>query len=603
MTLPSDLPQDSPPAWDLAELRHWLSAGEPLRAFERSEAWPPEARDAAFFHLQALALARTGATGPALARLERALASGQDDPEALGLRARLFKDRADQSAPGERASALRRARDAYADVHRRFPGLWPAINAATLSLALGEGPEARAFAKTAQSHARQEPAEDLWAQATLGDAALILGADAEAHAAYAQVWALGAGRWGDLAAVRRNVLRILSALRRGPEALASLLPTVRVGVFSGHRVDASDRPSPRFPATAVALVAAALAEAVRGQGLAFGVASAANGGDLLFLEAVLEAGGLVHVVLPCAAERFRPVSVGEDPAWTARFDRVLAGASQVTVVSQGGDPLDPALLRLTNEILLGLGRLKAAEWATDLRALALWAPGSEGGGGGTAEALAAWIRAGEHPWGVGLGQVEGGLEVTALAPLEAPAVEDPSGLGAKPFLFADVKGFSRLGEAQIPVYVERFLGGVAAFAARRTVAPLARGTWGDALFFGFDTLEEGGAFALDLAAWMRVQPWSDWGLPADFGLRMALHLGPVTAVRDPITGLDTFFGSALVRAARMEPITPPGEVYASQEFAALAAVRAPGRFRCDYVGHVPLPKGYGTFPVYHLRPG
>ena len=55
------------------------------------------------------------------------------------------------------------------------------------------------------------------------------------------------------------------------------------------------------------------------------------------------------------------------------------------------------------------------------------------------------------------------------------------------------------------------------------------------------------------------------------------------------------------RAARLEPITPPGQVYASQVFAALASAEGVRDFTCDYVGQTPLAKGYGTFPTYHVR--
>ncbi|HEY9671632.1 MAG TPA: hypothetical protein V6D11_09330 [Waterburya sp.] len=53
--------------------------------------------------------------------------------------------------------------------------------------------------------------------------------------------------------------------------------------------------------------------------------------------------------------------------------------------------------------------------------------------------------------------------------------------------------------------------------------------------------------------------------------------------------------------ARIEPITPPGKVYASQAFAAIAASEAVSDFTCDYVGQTPWAEGYGTFPTYHIR--
>jgi hypothetical protein len=57
--------------------------------------------------------------------------------------------------------------------------------------------------------------------------------------------------------------------------------------------------------------------------------------------------------------------------------------------------------------------------------------------------------------------------------------------------------------------------------------------------------------------------------------------------------------SHMNRAARTEPVTPPGQVYSSDAFAALAALQAPGEFRFDYIGRIPLPKSFGEFPMDH----
>ncbi len=55
------------------------------------------------------------------------------------------------------------------------------------------------------------------------------------------------------------------------------------------------------------------------------------------------------------------------------------------------------------------------------------------------------------------------------------------------------------------------------------------------------------------------------------------------------------------RAARVEPITPPGHVYATEAFAALSAAAGVTAFTCDYVGQTPLAKGYGAFATYRVR--
>ncbi len=54
-------------------------------------------------------------------------------------------------------------------------------------------------------------------------------------------------------------------------------------------------------------------------------------------------------------------------------------------------------------------------------------------------------------------------------------------------------------------------------------------------------------------------------------------------------------------AARLESITPPGSVYATQQFAALASFQGNASFACDYVGQIPFPEGFGSYPIYLVR--
>jgi class 3 adenylate cyclase len=89
-------------------------------------------------------------------------------------------------------------------------------------------------------------------------------------------------------------------------------------------------------------------------------------------------------------------------------------------------------------------------------------------------------------------------------------------------------------------------------------------------------------------------------LPLTFNLRVALHCGPVHCATDPITGAPIYTGPHTSRAARIEPITPPGQVYASSAFAAVAAATG-AQFAMSYVGRMPLAKGYGSLGLYHVR--
>ena len=62
-----------------------------------------------------------------------------------------------------------------------------------------------------------------------------------------------------------------------------------------------------------------------------------------------------------------------------------------------------------------------------------------------------------------------------------------------------------------------------------------------------------------------------------------------------------YFGTHVNRAARIEPITNPGNVYASEQFASLLMAGKNSALECNYVGIIVLPKKFGKYPIYHLK--
>jgi class 3 adenylate cyclase len=84
-------------------------------------------------------------------------------------------------------------------------------------------------------------------------------------------------------------------------------------------------------------------------------------------------------------------------------------------------------------------------------------------------------------------------------------------------------------------------------------------------------------------------------------VRMGGHVGPVFPVKDPILGEPGFAGSHVSRTARIEPVTPPGTVYVTEQFAAALELAQNEKLACDYVGHMPAAKEYGRLRMYSLR--
>jgi len=168
-------------------------------------------------------------------------------------------------------------------------------------------------------------------------------------------------------------------------------------------------------------------------------------------------------------------------------------------------------------------------------------------------------------------------------------------------LFADVARFSQLTDAQLPHFVKHFLG-LVAVVLKGPFRPVTHNTWGDGLYAVFRSVKDAGLFALDLSERVTRTDWEQKRLPP-LTLRIALHTGPVYRCYDPAIRKRTYMGTQVSRAARIEPITPEGEVYASQEFAATAAAERVTDFVCDYAGLQPLPKGTAVIPAYHVRRG
>ena len=123
----------------------------------------------------------------------------------------------------------------------------------------------------------------------------------------------------------------------------------------------------------------------------------ACGGDILFLEAVLESGGRVVVVPPLPLEKAIARSVafaGSD--WVERLRRVLADSS-ATVLEAECDETgenDGIVYDFCNRYLAGLALLKARQLGFPARGVCVWDGSESGLAGGTDSAVRLWRDAG-----------------------------------------------------------------------------------------------------------------------------------------------------------------------------------------------------------------
>ncbi len=605
-----------------------LAQGEPLLAYDVITAglttWPKDVR---LRQLQGLALARSGATERANAILEDLRQEAQTAEETLGMLGRTYKDLAARAGLGsQREEYLKRAAETYGEAYQATGGYWSGINAATTTLLVGEKARACELAGKVREQCLKEVADpsgdSYWELAALGEAALICRDWSEAGQWYARAAEQGKDRFGDIDSSRRNARLILQYWNEDPGWIDKYLRVPSVIVFAGHMIDGPDRSDPRFPREIENAVAKEIEQKIEMLKPGFGFSSAACGSDILFLEAMLDHGAEVSIVLPYNEEEFirDSVEIGSNSKkWRARFDGALARAARVITASNQRLEIGGISYEFCNQLLLGLATIRARQLDTNMIPLAVWDGMMGDGPGGTATVIENWRKLGYDPEIVDLAKIQKVGAVHAPSPRRFDVVSRTArpdfggSTKSRPtnseeftsrvvsILFADAVGFSKLSENEVPRFVQHFLGAIARLSEEFKSGIVARNTWGDGLYFVFSDVDVSGNFALQLADLVAATKWEEKGLPGGLNLRIALHAGPVYELDDPITGNRTYSGTHVSRAARIEPITPAGQVYASEAFAALCAAQHVRTFTCDYVGQTPMAKGYGTLPTYHVR--
>ena len=593
----------------------------------------------------ALALAQTGALDGARSMLDELLKDAPRDEETLCLLGRVHKElwrRASDPAVG--AEALKQACRFYGEAFAIAEGWYPGINLAFTYAAAGNRDKAAEIADKVARRckveiAKTKDAPDGWLFATLAEALTHQRATTAAADYYRQAAAVFKGRWRDLASMRRQAREIIGFAAQQPEVtrarwfdLASIQQRTRealgrsekglawldrcfsfpsVVVFSGHMLDQPGRDQPRFPSEREPQIRAAIRAKLDHLNPGFGYASAASGADIIFCEYLLERDAKLHLVLPCPVDAFKRLSVNyAGPDWVRRFHAVLGSANTILVANPdeytatATDPVSPMGFLYANRIVTGLAVLQAQALDFELHAFALWDGKPGDGAGGTSSVVADWQRRQLdiqllHPDGQTQPMPINELAVTS-APTQAAGDALEVRHEIRALLSVEIVNFKKIAERQIPVFIREFNIPVAQLIAEMPVPPVTTESWIKSHAFTFERLQDAALFALELRDRFGRTPWSELGLPADLGIRLVLHAGPIFSFTDPVLKRSTCLGSHVVRSARIEPITPPGQVFASQEFAALCSADDLAAVSFEFLGRLRIGRLFDEAPLYRL---
>jgi len=567
----------------------------------------------------ALALAQSGAAARAGHLLAQLCEEGQDTPETLGLLGRVHKDLARKaSTEVERREQLREALCHYRQGFEQSDSLYKAsraakiaeaayycgINAAAVHVLLGDLPTARVIAARVREicEAQLPPAgrgrapANYWLLATLGEAELICGKREAARLWYRAAVKAGRGNWRELSSTRRQARLLINCLGQETAPWEALFRKESVVVFGSSDWDGA---AAIATADRAAEIRRALSRRMTELGVIAGYIGAVSPADLLFGEALVRRGAEAHIVLPYDRELCRQVFAAH-PGWQRRFDALLSRATSITEDAERSCLDESVNLRFAGLRAYGLGWLRARRLDVELHRWGVEARPASAARKGFL--LRHWNRLG-CSWelvGGELSLVVCGRRKRASRPprsmLLAPGAHEILAM-----LFADIKGYSRLNDVALFRFNQAFVPALARLLAPFRERILARRTSGDGIFLVLPDVEAAADVAFALRDMVARTAWDKAGLPAHLGIRISLDAGPVYTVGDAMTDQPDVCGTYVNRAARIEPITPPNEVYASETFTSLYVAAGGEAFTFDYVGQTQLPKGFGLAPLYCLN--
>lgn len=367
----------------------------------------------------------------------------------------------------------------------------------------------------------------------------------------------------------------------------------RVVVYCGHMFNSGSNEEP--------LLAERIARALDRLDARAGFGPLACGADLLIAEALLARGGELNVVLPFAEDDFIAESVlcgGED--WLSRYHACRDAGASVHFATPGAYVGDDNQFAYNTRLAMGLAALRAQALGCDAVQVAVVSDKfrslSKTGLAGTVADIGLWQSLGRETVAIPAGPVPRSLVFPQHQPISSGTRRE-----IRSIIFADYKGFSRLGERELPLFMSEVMGRIGAVLGEYGDHVEFRNSWGDAIYVIVDTPGTAARIALELQRRLEDLPAALTPPGEIAGMRLGLHFGPIWVGTDRITGNRIWYGGEVNRTARIEPVTPVGGVYCTETFAAALLIDNCLDCRFTTVGRKQLAKNFGELELYRLE--
>ena len=169
------------------------------------------------------------------------------------------------------------------------------------------------------------------------------------------------------------------------------------------------------------------------------------------------------------------------------------------------------------------------------------------------------------------------------------------------YVFSDLSGFSKLSEPEIGIFQKQVIPDLAKELGRIRDKAKVFNTWGDAVFVVFENCSDSLDWMFGYRDFFVNPSMSKYHIKTLLP-RIAAHAGEAEILEDPLQKNMNVFGSKVNIAARIEPITRPGDIFVTSQFknSALDNVRE-NYVDFDEMGFVNLAKSFGEAELYRLR--
>jgi len=342
-------------------------------------------------HLIVLALARMGDADRAMELYNQYQLGASSDPHHRAIGARILKDTALATAPGDdRKAVLLLAFEAYEKLYQESGDAYPGVNAATLALLAGETDKARGLALAISKLPEITNSANYYDTATHAEALLILGKVQEAKVILSEAGELPDANSGAKSSSSRQLALVASEIGLDLEQQNNLLSPIlppSVIYFCGH-IFLEDE-------AVEAELLDAIEEFLEQHDVGFAYGALAAGSDILIAEAVLAHGGELHITLPFNKDDFIEHSVAlAGDGWLERFHNCLEAATRVSLATEMNYVGDPEQFSYSSKVAMGMAILRAEFLGRPAHQLAIWDGVESAGKAGTGADVKTWKNSG-----------------------------------------------------------------------------------------------------------------------------------------------------------------------------------------------------------------